>query len=169
MEPSQRLNEQFINLMEQMSNIMIKQGETFRARAYQKAQETLMSINEDIVSIEQIKNQPNIGSTILEKFDEFIKTGTLRVIESEKNNPVNILSEVYGVGPKKASELVAIGITTIQQLRERADEVLNDTQKVGLKYYDDILKRIPRAEIDQYSLIFKNVFQNVPEQFIYVL
>ena len=85
MEPSQRLNEQFINLMEQMSNIMIKQGEAFRARAYQKAQETLMSINEDIVSIEQIKNKPNIGSTILEKFDEFIKTGTLKIIENEKN------------------------------------------------------------------------------------
>jgi DNA ligase (NAD+) len=156
-----RLNEQFINLMEQMSNIMIKQGETFRARAYQKAQETLMSINEDIISIEQIKNKPNIGSTILEKFDEFIKTGTLKIIESEKNNPVNILSEVYGVGPKKASELVAIGITTIQQLRERADQVLNDTQKIGLKYYHDILKRIPRAEIDQYNVIFKNFFQNV--------
>ena len=37
-----RLNEKFIELMEQLSNIMLKSGETFRARAYQKAQETIM-------------------------------------------------------------------------------------------------------------------------------
>ena len=41
--PSGRLNEKFIDLMEQLSAIMLKQGEPFRARAYQKAQESIMS------------------------------------------------------------------------------------------------------------------------------
>ena len=38
-----RLNEKFIELMEKLADIMLKQGEPFRARAYQKAQETIMS------------------------------------------------------------------------------------------------------------------------------
>ena len=54
---------------------------------------------------------------------------------------------MYGIGPKKAQELVEQGITTIQQLRANQHQLLNETQKVGLKYYEDILKRIPRQEI----------------------
>ena len=43
---------------------------------------------------------------------------------------------------KKAKELVnKHKITTIKELREKQDDVLNDVQK-GLKYYEDIIKRI---------------------------
>ena len=161
MEKPTRLNEQFIDLMEKLSGIMLKQGEPFRARAYQKAQETIMQYNGDITSTAQLKGKPGIGDTIMEKLNEYVKTGTLRILEREKANPINIIGEVYGIGPKKAKELVDSGITTIAQLREKQDQVLNDTQKVGLKYYEDILKRIPREEIDQYDVIFKDVFAKV--------
>jgi NAD-dependent DNA ligase len=156
-----RYNEQFIDLMEKLSNIMLKQGEPFRARAYQKAQETLMAFPSDITSVEQLKGKPGIGSTILEKLNEYVTTGTLKILEREKNNPVNILGEIYGVGPKKAKELVEKGITTIEQLRERQDDVLNDIQKVGLKYYEDILKRIPRSEVEEYKKLFNKDFEKV--------
>jgi len=159
MEPEKtRLNEKFIDLMEKLSSIMLKQGEPFRARAYQKAQETIMTFNGDINSPAQLKGLPGIGDTIMEKLNEYVKTGTLKILEREKANPINILGEVYGIGPKKAKELVDSGITTIEMLREKQDQVLNDTQRTGLKYYEDILKRIPRAEIDEYDKIFKNVF-----------
>ena len=158
-----RYNEQFIDLMEKLASIMLKQGEPFRARAYQKAQETLMAYPEDITTVEQLKGKPAIGSTILEKLNEYVTTGTLKILEREKNNPVNTLGEIYGVGPKKAKELVEKGITTIEQLRERQDEVLNDIQKVGLKYYEDILKRIPRSEIEEYKQIFEKDFKTVSD------
>jgi len=154
--------EQLIELMDTLSNIMLKQGEPFRARAYQKAQETILSLTENIITTEHLKNKPNIGPAIIEKINEFIQTGTLQIIEREKNNPINILSNVYGIGPKKAKELVEINeIKTIEELKAKQNEVLNDTQKVGLKYYDDILKRIPRAEIDNYNIIFKKVFEYI--------
>jgi DNA ligase (NAD+) len=157
-----RLNEQFIDLMEKLSSLMLKQGESFRARAYQKAQETIMSYPEDITSVIQLKGLPNIGPTIMEKLNEYVQTGTLTVLEREKNNPVTIFGEIYGIGPKKASELVdKHGITTIEELRGKQDAVLNDIQKVGLKYYEDIMQRIPRAEINEYDDIFKKVFAKV--------
>ena len=158
---SVRLNETFIDLMEQLSSIMLKQGEPFRARAYQKAQETIMAYPGDILSPDDLKGKPNIGSTIMEKLNEYYSTGTLKVLEREKNNPINILSEVYGIGPKKAKELVDKGITSIDQLQKKQDEVLNETQKVGLQYYDDILQRIPRSEIEEYKSIFKKVFDKI--------
>jgi len=156
-----RYNEQFIDLMEKLANIMLKQGEPFRARAYQKAQETLMAYSSDIISVDQLKGKPAIGPTILEKLNEYVSTGTLKILEREKNNPINILGEIYGVGPKKAKDLVEKGIVNIEQLRERQDEVLNDVQKVGLKYYEDILQRIPRSEVEEYKKIFENDFGNI--------
>ena len=153
-----RLNEKFIDIMEQLANIMLKQGEPFRARAYQKAQETIMAYPTDILSPDDLKGKPNIGPTIMEKLNEYVQTGTLRVLEREKTNPVNILGEVYGIGPKKAKELVDKGVTTIEALRANQDELLNETQKVGLKYYEDILKRIPRSEIEEYKSLFTREF-----------
>lgn len=155
-----RYNENFIEVLEKLSNIMLKQGETFRARAYQKAQEFIMSYPNNIQNLNELKGKPNIGPAVLEKLEEFISTGTLKLIEREKNNPVNILSDVYGIGPKKAQELVEQGITTIEQLRANQKQLLNDTQIVGLKYYEDILKRIPRQEIEEYNNLFKNIFKD---------
>ncbi len=152
-----RYNEKFIDLMEQLNTIMLKQGEPFRARAYQKAQETIMAYKGDITSTDQLKGLPNIGPTIMEKLNEFVETGTLRVLEKEKNNPVTILSEIYGIGPKNAEKLVEAGITSIADL-ESSQELLNDIQKVGLKYHSDIIKRIPRAEIEEYNEIFESYF-----------
>ena len=157
-----KYNEEFIDILDKLSNIMLKQGEPFRARAYQKAQETIMSYPEDITNPSQLKGLPGIGDTIMEKLNEYVNTGTLKVLEREKTNPVNILADVYGIGPKKAKELVEKGITTIEQLRARQDELLNDIQKVGLKYYEQILERIPRSEIEEYERLFQSVFPKDP-------
>ena len=158
------LNGVFSDIMGQLYEIMMKQGQPFRGKAYQKAQETIMSYKDDIYSPDQLKGLPGIGPTIMEKLSEYVRTGTLQILEREKNNPVNILADIYGVGPKKAKELVEAGITNIAQLRSRADTLLNDTQKVGLKYYEDILQRIPRSEIDEYNGIFKRIFKSASEK-----
>jgi len=110
-----RYNEAFIELMEQLSTIMLKNGEPFRARAYQKAQETIMAYPDDILSPKQLDKLPGIGSTIMDKLNEYVETGTLRVLEKEKTNPLNILADVYGIGPKKATELVNAGVKTIEE------------------------------------------------------
>ena len=155
-----RYNERFIEILEKISSIMLKQGEPFRARAYQKAQEYIMSYPDNIVNLNDIKGKPSIGPAILEKLNEFLVTGSIQLIENDKNNPINILSDVYGIGPKKAKELVDQGITTIDKLRANQHALLNDTQIVGLKYYEDILKRIPRSEIEYYDKLLNSIFNN---------
>jgi NAD-dependent DNA ligase len=158
---AKKYNDEFIDILDKLSNIMLKQGEPFRARAYQKAQESIMAYPNDITSPSQLKGLPGIGDTIMDKFNEYVETGTLKVLEREKNNPVNILADVYGIGPKKAKELVEKGISNIEQLRARQDELLNDIQKVGLKYYEEILERIPRTEIEEYEKLFQSAFEKV--------
>ena len=62
-----RWNTEFIQILEELADIMQRQGEPFKARAYQKAQETIMTYEKDIHSVEEIKNLPGIGKTIESK------------------------------------------------------------------------------------------------------
>jgi NAD-dependent DNA ligase/DNA polymerase/3'-5' exonuclease PolX len=160
-------NKDFIKILEELANIMKKKGETFRHRAYTKGASELLKVEEHITSADQLKkmNIPNIGKTIIEKFKEYLSTGTLEALEKEKQNPINIFTEIYGIGPKKAEELIEKKITTIEELEERQNEIqenkhtlLNDKQKIGLKYYRPLLKRIPRSEIEKYYSILNKLF-----------
>jgi len=156
------MNTQFVKVLEQLESLMTKKGQHFRARAYSKAKEAIILYKNPIKKVEDLKGQKGIGDTTLQKLQEYVDTGTLAVLEKAKNNPVFIFTEVYGIGPKKAEELVKKHkVTTIAELREKQDELLNDVQKKGLKYYEDILKRIPRKEIDTYEKELKKIFDKV--------
>ena len=151
----ERLNEKLGSLMETLSNIMAKKGDRIKSLAYKKAHEAILSLDRDILALEDLKGVSGIGASSLTHMREYLEKGTLEIIEAERLNPENMLSDIYGVGPKKAKELVEKGVTSIAGLRKRQDELLNKVQKVGLKYYEDILERIPRSEIDKYNEVFK--------------
>ena len=156
------LKSKFTDVLEKLEKLMYQKGEHFRARAYSKAKDALVLHNEPIVNKEDLKGIKGIGNTIIGKFQEFKETGTLNALEKEKNNPMFIFTDVYGIGPKKAKELVQKHkITSIKQLRDQQNEVLNDVQKKGLKYYEDILERIPRSEIVKYEKSLKKHFDKV--------
>lgn len=154
------MNERISKVLNQISILMYKSGEPMKGRAYKKAEETILNLPNETETIEDLKGKPGIGKTILKNINEYLETGKVGVIEREEMKPEHILSGVYGIGPKKAKELVKEKITSIEELRENA-EVLNDVQRKGLKYYEDILKRIPRKEIDAYNKIFKKTFNHI--------
>merc|ERR1711998_246309 len=126
-----RLNEQFIDLLDQLQAAMSKKGEHFRSRAYKKAQESIIQYDQEIneTNYKNLESLEGVGSTIIKKFEEYVNTGTLRLLEREKNDPKNIFSDIFGIGPKKAEELVEKGIKTIDELKKEQDKVLNDKQK----------------------------------------
>jgi len=148
------LNQRLGDLMNILSDLMNRKGEPMKARAYSKAEETILSAD-PIYSVDELKGKPTIGNTILSKMTEFLEKGTLDIIERERSKPEYIFTNIYGIGPKKAKDLVENGIDSLDLLKQRQSEVLNKVQQIGLKYYEDILERIPRAEIDEYNTIFK--------------
>jgi len=158
------MNEKLAKLMSTLADIMMRTGEPMKARAYKKAEETILSTQTEIKEANDLKGKPGIGDTILKKIQEYLETGTLQLIEREKSNPELLLTDVYGIGPQKAKELVKKGITSIEQLREQQHDVLNDVQRKGLKFYEDILKRIPRKEIDDYNKVFQKTFKKVGDK-----
>lgn len=162
--PIESMNEKLAKLMSTLADIMMRTGEPMKARAYKKAEETILSTQTEIKEANDLKGKPGIGDTILRKITEYLETGTLQLIEREKANPELMLTDVYGIGPQKAKELVKKGITTIEQLREQQNDVLNDVQRKGLKFYEDILKRIPRKEIDEYNKVFQKTLKKIGDK-----
>ncbi len=136
-------------------------GEIFKSRAYKKAQEQISIYVGELESVEDIQKVPFIGKSIQAKFEEFIKTGKVEQAYIDEASPLLIFSKVYGIGNKKAQQLVMAGVKTIEGLRERQDELLNDPQKKGLKYYEEILERIPRIEINTYKMVLDHLFNMI--------
>lgn len=56
------------------------------------------------------------------------------------------MTKVTGIGPAAAKKLVDEGIKSIEDLRKNASK-LNNHQRIGLKYFEELEKRIPRAEM----------------------
>jgi NAD-dependent DNA ligase len=148
------LNSSLANLMNTLADIMSKKGEPMKARAYSKAEETILG-SDPFYSPDDLKGKPGIGITILSKIKEYLEKGKLDIIEREHSKPEYLFANIYGIGSKKAKELVAQGIDSLESLKSKKEEVLNKVQQVGLQYYEDILERIPRAEIDKYNDIFR--------------
>lgn len=152
------LNEIFIQILNELEKMMITKGEIFRARAYKKGCDAIMLYPHDIHDINDIKNINGIGKSIINKLDEYIKKGYVEEIEKNKNNPIIQLTKVFGIGNKKANDLINKGIDTIDKLRENT-EILTKSQKLGLQYLDDIEDRIPRDEITIFNIIFEKVIK----------
>lgn len=163
-EPKMKVyNEELIDVLGELSSILQRQGEPFKARAYQKGQETIMTYDGDITNPEQLKGLPGIGDAIFKKMKEYMETGKIAVLERERNNPMNVLTNIYGVGPKKARQLIDDGFVSIEKIRSLSpveiNAMFNANQQKGLEYYDDINQKIPRDDIIKFDDLFYDVIQ----------
>jgi len=161
-ENKKRYNEDFSKILSELETILMRQGEPFKARAYKKGEETILTMNEDINTYKQLEGKPGMGSAILKKLKEFEETGKVGYLERERVNPINVFTQVHGIGIKNAKEIIEKGITTIEELNKHP-EMLNNVQKKGLRYYEDLTHRIPREEIEVYDKQIQKVFDTIFE------
>jgi DNA polymerase/3'-5' exonuclease PolX len=146
----------------------IADKEVFSARAYAKVISQLKTHPAPITQYEDLASITGIGAKMEKKIKEILETGQLASAERAKQlyniDALDAFQKIYGVGPTKASALVAAGYTSIKQLRDAVEgdtKLLNDKQLVGLKYYEDLLERIPREEMDEHR---DNLIMLLPDE-----
>jgi len=126
----------------------------FQIRAYDKVIKNIKDVKDPIVSFCQVENIDGVGKSIKLKLKEIIETGSLKELKST-NDIMSELLQIYGVGPKKARELIEIHhISSIEDLRNKIKDnckLLTYSQEIGLKCYEDFLERIPREEIYEHQ------------------
>ena len=149
-----------------------KKGFQFKIAMYRKAIKAFRSSNIDPKNFneaEQIlatvfKNPQTIAS----KIKELYNTGKISEVDKARTDPISkaitLLSSVPQIGPIKAMSLVTeYGIYTVNQLKRKEYQyLLYDKQKLGLKYYDELIDpktldavRIPRKEVQKFEKIVK--------------
>ncbi|XP_019346611.1 DNA polymerase beta isoform X2 [Alligator mississippiensis] len=120
--------------------------------AYRKAASAIAKYPSKIRSGAEAKKLEGVGAKIAEKIDEFLATGKLRKLEKirqdDTSSSINFLTRVSGIGPAAARKFVDEGIKTLEDLRKN-EHKLNHHQRIGLKYFEDFEKRIPREEMLQ--------------------
>ena len=138
----------------------------FRARAYQTVITQLKQLHTPVTSFQDVAAFKGMGEKIEKKIKEILETGHLRSADRAKElYPIDALDafqNIYGVGPAKATELTKQGFRSIAELRHAVQQtptLLNDKQKIGLKYYEQLLERIPREEMLEHQSILLRSLQ----------
>lgn len=137
----------------------------FKSRVYKTAIKTLSELG-PILSMADIPDGKGqgIGEKVYAKIQEIIATGHLAAADRARANKapdsLEAFTKIYGVGPTIAAKFVAAGYRTIDDLRKAvADGTIKMTknQLVGLSIYEDLLERIPYAEMLKHEHTIKSV------------
>uniref|UniRef100_A0A8C7UZK9 DNA polymerase n=1 Tax=Oncorhynchus mykiss TaxID=8022 RepID=A0A8C7UZK9_ONCMY len=106
-----------------------------------------------------------ILSIIAKKIDEFLQTGTLKKLEKIRNDDtsssINFLTRVTGIG------YVFYYINTVVLLDlKKIEHKLNHHQQIGLKYFEEFEKRIPRSEMTKMETLILQELELVDTEYI---
>lgn len=148
-------NQEVAGKLREIYNLMQLAGENrFRAIAFDRAAQTIESLNEDITSYiesDTLTEIKGIGKSIAEDIKAYADTGTMPVLEDLKERVPDGLIEwlnISGLGPKNIAKIhKALGITEIHELKEACQSgAVADLPGLGKKSAERILKSIEYLE-----------------------
>lgn len=133
----------------------------WKSKAYDKIIVALRKITTKITHIKQVSKVDDIGQKSRKKINEYIKTGKITEYEilikpelektKKKDDVLKLFSNIHGIGEVRSLEFYNMGLRTIKDLKDKPN-LLNNKQKIGLKYYNDLLKKIPRNTVKIFGL-----------------
>jgi DNA polymerase/3'-5' exonuclease PolX len=145
-----------------------KNKEPFKVKAYDaviKKIETFAKEKDvDVMTADDLAAMDNLSAKMKEKIQQIIDTGMLEQVQRldpsaiEMTKAVSNLSTVMGIGPSVAKQLYEKHhIVTVDDLKRFEGEIeLTHAQRLGLKYYDDMMKRIPYKEMLKHNEFLKD-------------
>ncbi|XP_058493182.1 DNA polymerase beta [Solea solea] len=140
-----------------------------KSNAYRKAASTISKYPQKIKSGEEAKKLDGVGAKIAEKIDEFLQTGKLRKLEKirtdDTSTSINLLTRVTGIGPAAARKFFEDGVKTLDDLK-KIEHKLNHHQQIGLKYFEEFEKRIPRTEMEKMETLIHGELEEIDTEYL---
>ena len=153
-------NARTIDVLHEMMNYYDGKQDPFRPAAYKKAISILRRQTRKIITKDQAESLPGIGASLAAKIEEIVRTNRLERLEYIRNNPedvaIHTFVKIHGVGYRQAHRWTEAGHRTIEHIRGIECE-LTRTQKIGLKHFDDLTTRIPRAEVEGHRQLVQHI------------
>lgn len=166
-----------VKIIEKLEEYVKLSGLTsFRKTAYMNAIIAIKGHDKEIKSGKEAQKIKGVGKSSAEKIDLILKDES--IIEKTEEGE---LCTVMGIGPANAKKFIkdhdihsvaelkkicnsqnvesSDSDEDMKKLKERYIKLnLTTSQCLGIKYYDDLLKKIPREEIDYYK---ENIFGKI--------
>lgn len=168
--PQESLNEGITDFLVELANYEKNVNRAIhKYNAYRKAASTIAKYPNKIKNGEEAKKLDGVGAKIAEKIDEFLQTGKLRKLEKIRNDDtsssINFLTRVTGIGPAAARKFFEEGVKTLEDL-QKIEHKLNHHQQIGLKYFEEFEKRIPRDEMGKMETLILAELPKVDSEYI---
>lgn len=136
----------------------------WRAYTFQLLSGRLRHLDFEVVDdptvLKRLKNVKGFGSSSMQIVMEYLRTGTsIRLSDFEVNKrriAMRAFMRIWGVGRKRATELVERGYQSIRTLRNEVKNgmlTLDRNQYIGLQHYEDILEEMDRTEVEEIARI----------------
>ena len=138
------------------------QSDQYRAKSYGNCAAAVSRVQVQL-TLENYRRElkgRGVGNRMLEKIEEFLRSGHVRQLQALSNNPQQLaqkeLMQVWGIGLSMAQKLVRLGIGSVRQLEGltqvgEGTSAVKLTQQIqlGVAHHGDIMLKIPRAEIGE--------------------
>ncbi len=144
-------NQEVASKLREIYQLMQLAGENrFRAIAFDRAAQTIESLNEEIQSYideDSLTDIKGIGSSIAEDIKSYAETGEIEVLESLRERiPEGVIEwlDISGLGPKNIAKIhKELGISTIEELKKACEDGrVADLDGLGEKSALKIVKSI---------------------------
>ncbi|MFH9085412.1 DNA polymerase/3'-5' exonuclease PolX [Streptomyces sp. NPDC017673] len=141
-----RRNDEVEALLQEYADLIaITGGDAFKARAYEKAARAIGGYPVDVSTLDAdgLREIPNVGRSIAEKVAEYLRTGTMAVVEERRAKiPAGVreLITIPTLGPKKALRLYEdLHISSVSELAAAIEaDALADLKGFGEKTQENI-------------------------------
>lgn len=153
------IREKVIAYFEELRNGFIESGDTMRDVAYRRIVETLKHTPYPLLSREQALRIKGIGDKTWSKIEALYNSPEF--IPDVLDNNMKVIRDfkkIWGVGDVKAKALYAKGYRTYADIPERE---LTAQQRIGLKYVEDLQRKIPHEYIARLEPVFREVAEAV--------
>jgi len=162
-----------INKLENLKEIYAQnEDKKWNLRALSIAINSIKKYTGIIISGDQLKNElKGVGEKISKRVDEILETGNLKELDilNKEDNLENLVS-ITGVGNIRAKKWLSLNINNINDVKNAIKEKkITSTHHIdiGIKYYDDFKKKIPKSEIDEIKSYLKNVILKIDNNLLF--
>lgn len=158
--PSDQANSEFIDELKKIRRTRELRGDEIGVRAYSTSIAAVAAYPYLVGHPQEILQLPGCDVKIANLWIEWKNTGVIKEAqEGENDEAMKVLRDFY--------EIWGVGATTAREFyydkgwRDRDDiveygwDTLTRVQQIGLKYYDEFLLGIPRAEVESIAAVVK--------------
>lgn len=119
-------------------------------------------VTNDSESLHRLSLIRGFGKKVMKQITEYLQTGKCPLLCEFKRDPTRVsfgnMLNIWGVGPKGASDLIQLGYTDIESVRRDVKNLkltLEPNVLVGVEFYEDFQERMTREEVKQMGGIVK--------------